>query len=131
MRRLGFVLLTLALTVVVHLDWHLGRPASLPYGFGWSQHWMFAAASFAAVGWAIGRLWPERTARAAAWIVGLALIVAQVIEPAFEAWAVEGRLGLLIDANRWTSFGVCVAVGIPALAVAARLARGGRRQAIV
>ena len=128
MRRLLFALLVLALAAVVHVDWHLARPAHHRLSLGWPHHWLFAAAAFATVGWIIARQWPAASGRAAAWMVGLALLLAQVVEPVLEVAIYQQRLGYPNDPGRWSAFGLCVAAGLPALLLALWLCRPRRRR---
>ncbi|MBC7768492.1 MAG: hypothetical protein H7124_06875 [Phycisphaerales bacterium] len=123
MRRLRYSALILALAVAVHIDWHLARPAHHRLSGNWPHHWLFAAAAFALVGWLIARWWPERPTRAAAGIVGLALVLAQGVEPVVEVAMYQHQLGYPTDPGRWTAFALCVAAGIPALLVTLILCR--------
>ena len=118
MRRWHAGLLALFLATAVHVDWHLARPTHHRLSLGWEQHWLFAAAAFALVGWAIARRWPDRPWRAAAGIVAGALVIAQVIEPMMEVLAYQGRWGYPGDPGRWGVFMTCVAAGLPAMALA-------------
>ena len=129
MRRVLFASLVLALAAAVHVDWHLARPAHHRLSLAWPQHWLFAAAAFAAVGWAIARGWPEAPARAAACVVTLAVLLAQGVEPVLEVALYRHRLGYPAEPGRWAAFGLCVAAGLPALAVALWLCRPPRRSA--
>ena len=115
MRRLGYAALVLALATIVHVDWHLARPAHHRLSLAWPQHWLFAAAAFALVGWLIARWWPDAPGRAAAGIVGLALVLAQGVEPLMEVAIYQHRFGYPSDPGRWSVFAVCVATGLPAL----------------
>ena len=126
MRRLGFIALAFALAVVIHIDWHLALPKDHPYGVGWSQHWIFAALAFFAVGGLIGRLWPERPEVTALWVALLGIVIAQGLVPVLEIAITEQRLGYPTDPVRWTGFLICIGVGLPALLSAARLFRPRR-----
>ena len=128
MRRLLFAVLVLALATAVHVDWHLARPTHHRLSLGWSYHWLFAGAAFATVGWIIARQWPTASGRAAAWIVGLALLLAQGVEPLLEVALYEHRLGYPTDPGRWGVFALCVTAGVPALVLALRLCRPQRRR---
>jgi hypothetical protein len=109
------VVLTLA--TLVHIDWHVARPTHHRLSLGWSAHWLFAIAFFAVAGWYIERRWSSAPWRAAAWNVGIALLIAQVLEPVLEAAYYEGRFGYPVDSERWIVFGKCIAAGLPALAI--------------
>lgn len=117
MRQLVSWRLVLLLATLVHIDWHFARPVHHRLSLGWSTHWLFAIACFAAAGWYIGRRWPAARWRAAAWNVGLALLIAQGLEPVLEAAFYGGRLGHPVDQERWTVFWECLAAGLPGLAL--------------
>jgi FtsH-binding integral membrane protein len=115
MRRLYYVGLTLALAAVIHVDWHLARPAHHRLSLGWAQHWIFPAIAFALVGCLIARSSPRPPWRAAAATVGVAVLLAQVLEPVMEMILYQGELGYPSDPGRWTAFFVCMAAGLPAM----------------
>jgi hypothetical protein len=128
MRALTSWPLILIVATLVHVDWHFARPVHHRLSLGWSNHWLFAIAFFAAAGWYIGRRWPGAAWRAAAWNVGLALIVAQLVEPALEAAFYESRIGYPVTAERWSAFFEAMAGGIPALVAGVWLSlRAARR----
>ena len=123
MRRWHSALLTLFVAVVVHVDWHLARPAHHRLSLAWPQHWLFAAVAFAVVGWLIARRWPERPWRAAAVIVGAGILLGQGAEPLLESLLYRARFGYPVEPERWRAFFVCLAAGLPALALALTLCR--------
>lgn len=129
MRRLLSAALVVALAAAVHLDWHLARPAHhhRRLSLGWDQHWLFAIVAFAAVGWVVARVWPERRWRAGGWIAALALLLAQGVEPASEVALYAHRLGYPDEPGRWAAFLVCIAAGLPAYGVALWLCRPSHR----
>lgn len=132
MRRLLFAVLVLALATAVHVDWHLARPTHHRLSLGWSYHWLFAAAFFAAVGWIIARRWSTGAGHAAAWIVALALLIAQGVEPLLEVALYQHRIGYPSEPERWRAFALCVAAGLPALLLTLRLCRPrGSRDIVV
>ncbi|HET6764954.1 MAG TPA: hypothetical protein VFH27_14820 [Longimicrobiaceae bacterium] len=120
MRRLASAMLVLALASAVHVDWHLARHAEHHgrLSLGWEQHWIFAALAFAAVGWAIARMWPAGPWRPGAWIAGIALIIAQGIEPVAESVLCLHQIGYPAEPGRWRAFLLCVAAGLPAYGLA-------------
>lgn len=122
MRRLISWRLVLILAALIHLDWHFARPLHHGLSLDWATHWVFAIAFFAAAGWYVARKWPGAPWHAAAWNVGLALFVAQIVEPVLEEIFYEGRFAYVVSAERWTAFWECVGAGIPAMAVAIWLA---------
>jgi len=118
MRRSLMAALILMLAGVVHVDWHLARPAHHRLSLGWGQHWLFAALGFALVGWIVARAWPEHVWRRGVVIVAVALLLAQVVEPMAEVALDQHRIGYPDEPARWTAFFVCVAAGLPALCLA-------------
>ena len=115
MRRLFYAGLTLALAAAIHIDWHLARPTHHRWSLGWPHHWIFAAMVFAIVGWLIARAVPNAPWRVAAAILGVAAVLAQVVEPVMEMIVYDGQLAYPSDPGRWTAFFVCMAAGIPAM----------------
>ena len=118
MRQLTSWPLALILATLVHLDWHFARPLDYRLSLGWSAHWLFGLASFAIAGWYVGRRWREAPWPAAAWNVGIALVMAQVLLPLLEEAFYRGRFGYSIEPARWAAFWECMGAGIPALVVA-------------
>jgi hypothetical protein len=128
MRRLHFPGLVLLLAAAIHVDWHLARPAHHRLSLAWQEHWLFAAIMFAIAGWLIARRWPDAPGRIAASVVGLAVLVAQVIEPVLEVLLYDHRFGYPTDPGRWTAFVVCLGAGLPALVAALLLCRPRARK---
>jgi hypothetical protein len=123
MRRLQYAGLVLALAAVIHIDWHLARPAHHRLSLAWPQHWIFAALAFALAGWLIARGWPRAPGRAALGIVALAVLLAQGIEPVLELAIYRHRFGYPSDPGRWRAFAICMAAGVPALLATLTLCR--------
>ena len=132
MRRLLLALLTLALAATVHVDWHLARPAHhhQRLSLGWEQHWLFAAIAFAAIGWVVARVWPEKPWQPGAWIMALSLFLAQGVEPMTEVALYLHRIGYPDEPGRWTAFFLCLGAGLPAYALALWLCRPVRRRGL-
>ena len=78
------VLVTLALATAIHTDWHFARPLHHRLSLGLSWHWLLAAPVFALVAWYVSRAWPSHILRASLLIVGGAVVLAGIIEPAYE-----------------------------------------------
>ncbi|HVG44460.1 MAG TPA: hypothetical protein VM890_06995 [Longimicrobium sp.] len=106
--------LVLLLVVAIHVDWHAARP-SLHHdrlSFDLERHWLLAVPVFALAAAWVRRRWPGRLLAASAANLGLAAVVAQVLEPLGEqAWYFH-RFGLGIVPARWTAFLAFMAVGI-------------------
>ena len=126
MPRLTSIFLILVLAALVHTDWHFARPTHHRLSLGWSSHWLFCFVVFAAAGWFIVRRWPADRWRAAAWNIGLALIVAQLVEPVLEALLYDHQLAYDVEPERWIAFWQCVGAGVPGL-ILALLFLGRRR----
>jgi len=117
MSRLISLPLILVLAMLVHVDWHFARPLHHRLSLDWSSHWLFGIAFFAAAAWYVARRWPEARWRAAAWNVGLALVVAQGIEPVLEAAYYDHQLRYDVEPERWRALWQTLGAGIPALAL--------------
>lgn len=110
--RSVLVLVAVLLAVAVHLDWHLAR--SSHHGglsFGWRVHWILALPVFALTAWYVHRAWPGQVIRASAWILGLAGLVAQVLEPLAEL-ATGATLSWTFGPERLGAFLRYMSVGI-------------------
>jgi hypothetical protein len=77
-------LVSLALATAIHLDFHAARPRTHHLSLGLPWHWLLALPIFGLVAWFVARTWPEQLARASFWIVGSAVFVGGVVEPAWE-----------------------------------------------
>src|SRR5918996_6155523 len=100
MRRLYYTGITIALAAAIHIDWHLARPTHHRLSLGWAEHWIFAAIAFAIAGWLIARAAPHAPWRVAAAIVGVAVLLAQGLEPVMEMVSYHSRLGYPSDPRR-------------------------------
>lgn len=118
MRRIGVAMLGLLLAAGIHVDWHLARPHHHRLSADWDGHWIFAIALFALVGCVVARTWPGERVRVGAWVLGVAIVVAQVVVPLLEAAIYDRTLAYDVEPARWTAFFVCVGAGIPACALA-------------
>jgi len=119
MRRYGWILLGLFLALVIHADWHLARPHHHGrLSFECREHWLIAAALFAAVGWVVARGWPRERWTVGARTLLLGVVLAQVVEPVLEIVLFDGRFGYASEPERWVAFGLCMAAGVPAFALA-------------
>ena len=108
------VLLSVMLAAVLHLDWHLARPAHHPFSLEWSGHWLATAGLFAITGCIIAQVWPHARWRLGAAVFLAAVILAQVVEPVLEVLFYEGRLGYAGEPARWAAFGRAMAAATPA-----------------
>lgn len=83
-RRTSAVLVTLALATAIHLDWHAARPTHHQLSLGLPWHWLLAVPVFGLVAWYVARAWPSNVLKASLWIVGAAVFLAGLVEPAWE-----------------------------------------------
>lgn len=86
MRFLGTGLAVLALATAIHLDWHVARPTTHHLSLGWSWHWALAIPVFALAALYVSRRHPTTPVRASAGIIGAAILLGALIEPAWEYW---------------------------------------------
>ena len=118
MRRIALFAPSLVLAAGIHVDWHLARSHHHRLSMEWREHWIFAAALFALVGWIVARGWPAERRRAGAWTLGMGIVLAQAVEPVLEAVLYDHRIAYGVAPARWAVFGICLAAGIPAYALA-------------
>jgi hypothetical protein len=87
-RPVTSIIIAVLLAALIHLDWHLAR--STHHGglsFGWRWHWVLAVPAFALFAWYAHRAWDKRAVRAGLGVIGLAALLAQVLEPLYELTA--------------------------------------------
>ncbi len=73
--------LVIAIAVMLHLDWHIARPHSMHFSGASEHHWILGLVTLAAAAWFIVRKWPDARWSAAAVNLGLAILLAQIVEP--------------------------------------------------
>lgn len=122
-------LLAIGLGVVIHLDWHLGRPGHHDLSFDLPYHWVLAIATFAPLAYLVMQRWPTRFAHASIWVMLVGVFVGQGLEPLGEIIYSGGTAQPFRDAVRWRVFGEFMVAGIltyVAAAVALRRREGYR-----
>ena len=125
MRLVNTGLVTLGLATAMHLDWHAARPVVHHLSLGWRWHWLLAVPVFALTAWYVLRAWPGRSIGASLIIVGIASVLAAVVEPLWEYWdgaTAEWAFGAL----RLAAFGTFAAAGVLTHATILILARKRR-----
>ena len=75
---------SLLLAAAIHTDWHFARPEHHRLSLGLEWHWLLAAPVFGLVAWYVARRWPAQILRASLGIVGSAVVLAGIVEPAWE-----------------------------------------------
>jgi hypothetical protein len=86
MRPLGTGLAVLLLGTAIHLDWHLARPTHHRLSLGLSWHWVLAIPVFALAAYWVTRQTPRSPVKASALLLGAAMLLGAVLEPAWEYW---------------------------------------------
>jgi hypothetical protein len=122
MRRFGSLLMGLLLATLIHIDWHMARPAHYHLGgrlgLGWPYHWMVTALVFAIAGWFIARTWPEKRWRVGAESLAIGVVIGQGIEPMLEVAQAYHRFGYPDEPARMTAFWQTMLAAVPAYAIA-------------
>ena len=83
-RIVSAALVTLGLAVAIHADWHFARPAHHRLSLELSWHWLLAIPVFALTAAYVARVWATQLARASVAILGIAIVVAGILEPLWE-----------------------------------------------
>ena len=83
-RNAAATLVTLALATAIHLDWHVARPTVHHLSLGLPAHWVLAIPVFGLVAWYVVRAWSSKILPASIAILGSAIILGGVLEPAWE-----------------------------------------------
>ena len=83
-RNASATLVTVALATAIHLDWHVARPTVHHLSLGVPAHWLLAIPVFGLVAWYVVRAWPSKILPASLAILGSAIILGGVLEPAWE-----------------------------------------------
>lgn len=107
----------IVVALLVHVDWHFARPAHHRLSLEWSNHWVFALLSFGAAGRYAAYRWRGLGWDAPVINLGIALLLAQGVEPVLESLYYDHRLAYAVDAERWQAFLLAMAAGIPAFLV--------------
>jgi hypothetical protein len=119
----------IVLGLLIHLDWHLGRPGhhsdlsfSLPF------HWLFAIPVFAGVYFFANRHWPTVPVTSAALIVALGALFGQGLEPLYEVVTSPPGYAPFANTVRWRVFGEFLVAGLLTLGLIAALDRQRRQR---
>lgn len=122
--------LVLLLAVVLHVDWHAGRPDHFRLSLAWPLHWVIGLVAGGALAFHARRAWPDRYAAAVLANGVVAVLLGQGIEPLLEVLFYGEPFAVVLPLERWRIFIEFAAAGFGgALAVALltrrRAARGG------
>lgn len=114
--RLAELCWGILLATSIHLDWHLARSGSHGSLSGhFAQHWVFALPIFALLAVGIWRRPQGEQWQAAAWIIGIGVLIGQVLEPLYEMLESGLSWRWLVQALRWTAFAEFLAAGLGTL----------------
>ena len=121
-----FVLVWAAvLAALVHVDWHVGRPADMPPSLGWPFHWLLGLATGIVMAWSFLRRRRSQTEGVDLSIaLGLGLVLGQVVEPTLEVLIFQESFATVNPAVRWelfATFTLALMGGVAAAAVGSRL----------
>ena len=110
--RFATGLVILALATAIHLDWHVARPTTHHLSLGWSWHWALAIPVFALAAWYVSRRHAPSAIRTSAVIIGGAILLGAVIEPAWEYWLGDASFDWAFGPHRTHAALVFIIAGI-------------------
>ena len=111
-RKTSAALVTVALATAIHLDWHVARPTVHHLSLGLTAHWLLAIPVFGLVGWYVVRTWPSHVLPASVAILGSAILIGGVLEPAWEYFLGGATFEWAFGRARNTMLAVFVATGL-------------------
>ena len=123
MRFAGPGLVILALATAIHLDWHVSRPTTHHLSLGWSWHWALAIPVFALAAFYVSRRYLADPVRASIGILGAAILLGALIEPAWEYWLGDASFDWAFGPHRTHAALVYVITGIATYAAVLFLLR--------
>lgn len=111
-RLIRAALVTLALSTAMHLDWHAARPAVHHLSLGWAWHWLLAVPVFALTAWYVLKDWAQDHLRAALAIIGIASVLAAVVEPTWELYVDGAPVEWTFGQQRLVAFAAFLLTGV-------------------
>jgi hypothetical protein len=120
-----------AIAVMIHVDWHLGRGHHHRLSLSWPYHWITGWITFLLLALFCARKWPATPFRTALLNGVLGLFAGQIVEPLLEALGYRTPVGMIFSPERWHVFGqfaIAAVVGLLA-GFAVGAARRDRRGA--
>jgi hypothetical protein len=112
--------------VMIHLDWHLGRPYHDHRSFDLAYHWLVALPAFAPIAWFAHRRWPGAPFKAAVVMTVLGVLLGQGLEPLSEVILDNAGSEPFTDPIRWRIFVEFLAAGVVVLWLGMSLAARSR-----
>lgn len=122
-------LAALWIAILIHVDWHLGRPGHDHLSFGLPYHWLLGVATLGPVPWLVIRRWPTSFAQASAFMILVGVVLGQGVEPLGEVILYDVGLEPFTNRARWRIFAEFMAAAIPSYVVATALVRSRSRRA--
>lgn len=116
--------------VLIHVDWHLGRPGHSHLSLGLPYHWLLAVVAFAPLPWLLIRRWPTSFMQASVVIIGLGVVLGQLVEPLGEVLRYHVGAEPLTNPVRWRVFAGFLAAGLVSYLIGAGIARRSRDRAV-
>ena len=117
-RNASATLVILGLATAIHLDWHVARPTVHHLSLGLPAHWLLAIPVFGLVAWYVVRAWPSKVLAASVGILGSAIILGGVLEPAWEYFLGGASFEWAFGRTRTTMLVAFVAMGLVAFVAA-------------
>ena len=116
------------LSGLVHVDWHVGRPADMPPSLEWPLHWILGLVTGAAMGW----LFLKESANVHSGVdllvaIGLGLVLGQVMGPVVEMVGFGVSFAEVVPAVRWVLFAQFTVALMGSVAAVGASTRLGRR----
>jgi hypothetical protein len=108
--------------VLIHVDWHLGRPGHSHLSFGLPYHWLLAVVAFAPLPWLLIRRWPNSLTQASVVVIALGVVLGQGVEPLGEVIHFHVGAEPFTTPVRWRVFAEFMAAGMLAYLISAVIA---------
>ena len=126
-RIVSALLVSLALATAIHLDWHVARPTTHHLSLGLPWHWLAAIPVFALTAWYVAAAWPRQLWRASLWIVGGAVFLAGLLEPAWEYFVDDATFDWSFGRTRNKALATFVLTGVLTYVAVLAFVRPGKR----
>lgn len=101
--------------LLLHLDWHLGRPGHDHVSFDMQHHWLLAIPAFVPIAWLALRNWPAWAFRAGLIITALGVLLGQLVEPLGESLLYQSGMEPFSNGVRWRIFAQFLVAGLVVL----------------
>ncbi len=115
-------LVVLSIGILIHVDWHLGRPGHDHLSFGLLYHWLLAVVTFAPLPWLVVRRWPTAFPQASVVVVFLGVALGQGLEPLGEVIHFPVGWEPFTNPVRWRVFAEFIVAGVVTYLASAGLA---------